>query len=24
VDPPLCQSIRIHKSIKLPNFAYSC
>ena len=24
LDPPLCQSIRIHKSIKLPNFAYSC
>jgi hypothetical protein len=24
VYPPLCQSIRIHKSIKLPDFAYSC
>jgi len=24
VDPPLRQSIRIHKSIKLPDFAYSC
>jgi len=24
VDPPLRQSIRIHKSTKLPDFAYSC
>ena len=24
VDPPPCQSIRIRKSIKLPDFAYSC
>jgi hypothetical protein len=24
MDPYLCQSICIHKSIKLPDFAYSC
>jgi len=24
VDPPPCQSIRNHKSTKLPDFAYSC
>jgi hypothetical protein len=24
VDPPLCQSIRIRKSIKLLDFAYCC
>ena len=24
MDPPLRQSIRIHKSTKLPDFAYSC